>query len=119
VLVGTLLFRRQLTSNAFNRKLSGVMVGTAVLVEIERIVAYAADFPVARIFTTDLWISAAAVGVAAITLRPRLWVGVAPSVIGAVLATRFPERAANVFSGAMIVTFLLLGFVLRPARSKR
>jgi serine/threonine-protein kinase len=119
VLVGTLIFRRRLTSNAFNRKLSGVMVGTAVLVEIERIVAYAADFPVARIFTTDLWISAAAVGVAAITLRPRLWVGVAPSVIGAVLATRFPERAANVFSGAMIVTFLLLGFVLRPARSKR
>jgi serine/threonine-protein kinase len=119
VLAGTLVFRRRLTSNAFNRKLSGVMVGTAVLVELERVVAYAADLPVARIFATDLWISAAAVGVAAITVRPRLWVGVAPSVVGAVLATRFPERAANVFSGAMIVTFLLLGFVLRPARSKR
>ena len=90
MILGTFAFRRRLTSNAFNRKLSGLMVGIAVLVEAERIVAFVADVPVERIFATDLWISAAGVGAAAITLRSRLWSGVVPSLLGAVLATRFP-----------------------------
>jgi serine/threonine-protein kinase len=118
VILGTFVFRRRLTSNAFNRKLSGLMVGIAVLVEVERIIAYASDVSVERIFATDLWISAAGVGAAAITLRSRLWVGVVPTLLGAVLATRFPDWAPNVFSGSMIATFVLLGFVLRPTARK-
>jgi hypothetical protein len=118
VLLGAFAFRRRLTSNAFNRKLTGLMVGIAVLVEAERIVAFLADVPVARIFATDLWISAAGVGAAAITLRSRLWVGVVPTLLGAVLATRFPDSAPNVFSSSMLATFVLLGFVLRPTARK-
>ena len=119
VLIGTFVFRRRLMSNAFNRKLSALMVGIAVLIESERIIAYAADVPVAHIFTTDLWISAAGVGGAAIALRARLWVGVVPSAVGALLSTRFPDLAANIFSASMVSTFVLLGIALRPTSSNK
>jgi serine/threonine-protein kinase len=118
VLLGTFVFQKRLRSNAFNRKLAGMMVGIAVLVETERIVAYASGVPAERIFVTDLWISTAGVGAVAIALRARLWVGAVPSALGAVLATCFPEMAANIFSASMVGTFVLLGLALRPTTTK-
>jgi serine/threonine-protein kinase len=118
VVLGTIIFWKRLSSNAFNRKLSTMVVGLSVLVEAERIVAYAANVPVPRIFATDLWISAAGVGAAAIALRRSLWVGAVPPMLGAVLATRFPDSAATLFSASMAATFVLLGLALRPSSSK-
>jgi serine/threonine-protein kinase len=118
VVLGTIIFWKRLSSNAFNRKLSTMVVGLSVLVEAERIVAYAANVPVPRIFATDLWISAAGVGAAAIALRRSLWVGAVPPMLGAVLATRFPHSAATLFSASMASTFVLLGLALRPSSSK-
>jgi serine/threonine-protein kinase len=118
VVLGTIIFWKRLSSNAFNRKLSTMVVGLSVLVEAERIVAYAANVPVPRIFATDLWISAAGVGAAAIALRRSLWVGAVPPMLGAVLATRFPDSAATLFSASMASTFVLLGLALRPSSSK-
>ena len=119
VLLGSFLFRKRLMTNAFNRRLSRLMIGVSLLVEAERVVGYFADVPVSRLFATDLWISAMAVGTAAITLRSRLWLGAAPCLLGAILATSFPERAANIFSLSIATSFLLLGVALRPLRSKR
>ena len=119
VVLGSFLFRKRLMTNAFNRRLAGLMIGVSLLVEGERVVSFLSDTPVPRIFTTDLWISAVAIGAAAITLRSRLWVGAAPCLLGAILATSFPEHAANIFSLSITTSFLLLGVALRPPRAKR
>ena len=119
VVLGALAFRRRLMTNAFNRRLTGMMVGISALVECERIVGYASDVPVARIFATDLWVTAAGIGAVAILLRPRLWPGLVPVLIGALAVARFPERAPNIFSGSMVASLVLLGLALRPATAKR
>ena len=118
LLIGTTLFRKRLTSNAFNRKLAGLMVFTSVLIEVERVIGYFSGISTAQMFRTDLWLAAAGVGAAAITLRSRLWGAVVSSVVGGLLATRFPESAAPIFSVAMGVTFVLMGIALWPTTSK-
>ena len=113
VTLGMVAFRRRLTSNAFNRRLSNVMLFVTLLIETERVIGYFNEIPVAQMFTTDLWMSAVGVGAAAITLRSRLWLGAASAAVGALLATRFPESAASIFSAAMTTTFVLVGLGLR------
>ncbi len=113
VLVGIVAFRKRLASNAFNRRLSNLIVLVTLFIEAERVIGYFSEIPVAQMFTTDLWMSAAGVGAAAITLRSRLWLGAVSSVVGALLTTRFPESAASIFSAAMATTFVLVGVGLR------
>jgi hypothetical protein len=118
-LMGSVVARKQLMVNAFNRKLAALMVCLSLLVVGERVVAYFSEVPVPRIFATDLWISAAAVGVAAITLRSRLWVGVVPCIVGAILAASFPDHAPNIFAASVVAAFVLTGLALRPTAARR
>jgi serine/threonine-protein kinase len=119
VTLGTFAFRRRLLTNAFNRKLTGVMLAVSFLIELQRIVDYASGAPVAHTFATDLWIVGFGVAASAITLRGRLWVGAVPSLVGAAVITRFPEHAASTFSAATVLTFVLLGLALWPSRARQ
>ena len=112
VVVGTVALRKRLFANAYNRRLLGLVLGTSVLIVLERIVAALHDVPVERTFASNLWLATTACMAGTVAIESRLWLTVPPVVVGAVLTPMFPERAPAIFAASTMLAFLFGGLAL-------
>jgi serine/threonine-protein kinase len=110
--IATLVFRKRLFTNAYNRRLIGLMLATAVLVVGQRIVNAMHDVAVEQTFASNLWLAATVCVAAAVAVQARLWLAVPPVLIGAVLTPILPARATVIFSVSIVVSLMLTGLAL-------
>jgi uncharacterized membrane protein len=68
VVLGVLIWRRQLFENAFNRKATGLMLLAAVALVVSRVVGVVLRMPAPLIFTQELLMFAAVTATAAILM---------------------------------------------------
>ncbi len=114
---GVLAFRKRKGSgNAYNRKLTGLIIGGGAVFLANRLGGAISDVPVERTFTTDMWIEAMAVLAGAITVDRRVWVAFPPLALAAILTPIFPALASVIFSVGTMLGFAMLGVGLWPRR---
>lgn len=117
--IGTFAFRRRLFANAYNRKLTLLLLACAVLIVAQRAVAMLYDIPSDRTFSDNFWIEAMTVIAGAIAYQPRLWLALPPLVIGALVSPMMPEKSGGIFAATSMVAFALIAVALWPGKARK
>jgi serine/threonine-protein kinase len=118
-LIGVAAFRRQLFRNAYNRRLTLLLLACSLCIVTQRIVGFFLDAPPHQTFAGNLWLEVITIIACAIGVQPKIWISVPPIVLGALLTPFQPTRAAAIFVASTMLSFALIGFVLWPQRPPR
>jgi hypothetical protein len=106
-----LVARRHLFATQVGRVFVGGGMIWAVAILGHRLLAAHFDTPIGEMLTVDIWITAAVLGIGALTRLRGLGWGSAVSVVGAILAAARPDLATPIFMGtAIVVAATILSF---------
>jgi serine/threonine-protein kinase len=99
------LGRRAMLANAFNRRMTWVVLWSMTALVLHRFAAYGAgEQRVEAVLVGDLWILAGITGTAALAVQPLFGVVACGFGLSAVAAARWPAFTLELFAGAPVVT---------------
>jgi serine/threonine-protein kinase len=114
--VALVLVRRRVLTNAFNRRVAGMLVFALVAVTAHRVFNVSLGMPFDQLLTVDLVILAAIVGTAAIAMVPRFWIPAALLAVAAAATRTWPGLAVPIFGFSTAGALMLGGLLLAPPR---
>lgn len=116
--VALLLVRRRLLTNAFNRRVAGMVVYALVAITGHRVLNVFLRAPFGQVLSVDLVILAAMSGTSAIAMVPRLWVPTALLALAVVAIQLWPGLTVPIFALSTAGALMVGGLLLAPARRR-
>jgi serine/threonine-protein kinase len=117
--LGVFALRKRLFTNAYNRKLTWMLLACSGMILLQRLIGFIFDVDARLTFAANLWLEALTIISAAIAFQPRLWMALPPILVGAMLSPAFPHHVPGIFVGSTMITFALIGFALWPKSGRR